>query len=167
MKLNEFLFSKENNNQYLRNIASWLDSVGFIKSTNKVLKNNMEYIFLNNGNELRIRKDNEYDLKHNCNPRDYYYVVIRAGENGKIDIFSKTNYITFWHTDYYIHRNKLSYVEGRNYQYHGNGVFDFNNPIHQRCVYNAINRALSIKKPLPFIYDPKKYKHLVYTNYAH
>ena len=167
MKLNEFLFSKENNNQYLRNIASWFDSVGFVKSTNKVLKNNMEYIFLNNGNELRIRKDNEYDLKCNCYPRDYYYVVIRVDENGKLDIFSKSSYVTFWHTDYYVYNNKLSSVEGRNYQYNQHGYFDFNNPIHQRCVYNAINRGLNTKKPLPFIYDPNKYKHLVYTNYAH
>ena len=95
MKLNEFIYSKEANNKYLKEIALWLDSVGFTKSNNKVLKNNMEYIFLNNGNELRIRKDNEYDLKYNRNPRDYYYVVIRAGKNGKLDIFSKINYITF------------------------------------------------------------------------
>ena len=167
MRLNEFNYSKGHDNKNLKTIASWLDSVGFKRSNNKNLKNNMEYIFLNNGNELRIRKDNEYDIKYNRNPRDYHYVVIRAGKNDKLDIFSKTNYITFWHTDYYVHRNQLSSVEGRNYQYHGNGVFDFNDPIHQRCVYNAINRGLRTKKPLPFIYDPKKHKHLVYNIYSH
>ena len=167
MKLNEFIYSEEANNKYLKEIALWLDNVGFTKSNNKVLKNNMEYIFLNNGNELRIRKDDTYDLKYNRNPRDYYYVVIRAGKNGKLYIFSKTNSITFWHTDYYVYRNKLSGIGARNYQYNNNGVFDFNDPIHQRCVYNAINRGLRTKKPLPFIYDPKKHKHLVYNIYSH
>jgi hypothetical protein len=102
MTLNEFIFQEKPNNKHLKIIASWLDSVGFTKSNNKILKNNMEYIFLNNGNELRIRKDHEYDLKCNCNPRHYHYVVIRAGENGKLDIYGKNTYVTFWHTDYYI-----------------------------------------------------------------
>ena len=46
-------------------------------------------------------------------------------------------------------------------------MFDFNNPVHQRCVYNAINRGLRIKKPLPFIYDPKKNKPMIYEIYSH
>ena len=68
--IGDFKYSKSKDSKSLRYIANWLDSVGFSRSSNKVLKNDMEYIFLKHGNELRIRKDikglpKDYEKYHN------------------------------------------------------------------------------------------------------
>ena len=165
--IKEFKYSKSRDNKDLSAIASWLDSVGFSRSSSKVLKNDMEYIFLHDGNELRIRKDIEFYSKFLPISHEYESVILRVDEEGKIDVFNKTSYENFWHVEFYIHRNRLTCSRSRYYQYGTRGYFDFSNPTHQRCIYNAINRGLRTKKPLPFIYDPKKNKPMVYETYSH